>query len=199
MRFTASGLVCLFGLLLASCSPSVDYSGDLGSSSASGPKRDTSLLQITDSGVGGITVDTTYGPKSIAAVMPGYTTDGIQSAVETTTEWATVVFNADGFQVLQAFKAKNGKVREVHGVSPFLQGPNGERIDMSFDQIGLSRRNCRVGKALWRGMAICQAKNTSNVELVFAIPQYQGPFDRLPPDDELRQATLQRILWTPNA
>ncbi|MBO0345272.1 DUF1131 family protein [Roseibium limicola] len=181
--------------LLAACSPTMDYQGD-----GPGPIEQTSsvtLIQITNDSVGGITPETRYSAKAIEAALPGFTTEGVQTAVENTTEWATAVFNSDGFQVLQVFKDSDGSVREVHGVTHHLAGPNGERIGRSFYNLGLNRRDCRVGRSLWRGMAICKAKNAPNVKLVLAIPGYDGPFDQLPPDIALQDSLLQRILWQP--
>src|SRR5690606_22349289 len=121
------------------------------------------------------TAATPYSEKAIQAALPGFTTEGLQSAVENGTEWVIGAFNSDGFQVLQVFKGSGGRVREVHGVTHHLQGPNGERIGMTFAQAGLSASDCRVGENLWRGMAICKARRTPNVTLVFAISQYDGP------------------------
>ncbi|MBD8874773.1 DUF1131 family protein [Roseibium polysiphoniae] len=195
MRSPLLGFACLLGLLAAACSPTVDYDGPVQIARTS----NVTLVQINDDTVGGITAETTYGEKSIAAALPGFTTEGVQTAVEDTTEWAIAAFNSDGFQVLQVFKGKGGKVRTVHGVTHHLQGPNGERIGMTFSEIGSASADCRVGRNLWRGMAICKSKGHKNVELVYAIPGYQGPFDRLPPSKELFDAQLQRIVWTPRS
>ncbi len=195
MRAPLSGFVCLLGLVLTACSPTVDTGGPVQGAHTS----NITLVQITNDSVGGITADTAYGQKSIAAALPGFTTEGVQTAVENNTEWAIAAFNSDGFQVLQAFKGKNGKVRAVHGVTHHLKGPNGERIGMTFHDIGLASSDCRIAQNLWRGMAICQARNAPNVKLVFAIPQYDGPWDRLPPDIQLQDSELQRILWTPKS
>ncbi|WP_346898604.1 DUF1131 family protein [uncultured Roseibium sp.] len=193
MRLSRLLTACLLGYLVAACSPTIDDSGPILVAQTS----DVTLVEISRDSVGGITADTRYGEKAIEAALPGFTAEGIQTAEENTTEWAIGAFNSDGFQVLQIFKGKDGKVRAVHGVTHHLQGPNGERIGMTFAQVGTSRGDCRLGKNLWRGMAICKAKGTPNVELVFAIPEYPGPFDRLAPQDELRKASLQRILWFP--
>jgi len=194
MRFSAIGFLCLFALSAAACSPTADLDGTSGRLSRT---SDTTLVQITDDHVGGIDGSTPFGQKAIEAALPGFTTEGVQTANEDSTEWALAAFNSDGFQVLQVFKGQNGKVRTVHGVTPQLQGPNGERIGMTFSDIGTSRADCRVGKNLWRGMAICRSEGHPNVELVYAIPGYDGPFDQLPVENELFDAELQRILWTP--
>lgn len=196
MRFTATGFLCLLALSAAACSPTADLDGTSGRLSRT---SDTTLVQITDDHVGGINGSTQFGQKAIEAALPGFTTEGVQTANEDSTEWALAAFNSDGFQVLQVFKGQNGKVRTVHGVTPQLQGPNGERIGMTFSDIGTSRADCRVGKNLWRGMAICRSQGHPNVELVYAIPGYDGPFDRLPVENDLFDAELQRILWTPKS
>ncbi|PVB61033.1 DUF1131 family protein [Labrenzia sp. 011] len=194
MRTRAAGFACLLALTGAACTPTSDFDGTSGRLVRT---SDLTLVQITEDNVGGITGETPYSSKAIEAALPGFTTEGIQTAEENTTEWALAAFNSDGFQVLQIFKGKNGKIRAVHGVTHHLQGPNGERIGMTFGEVGTARTDCRVGKNLWRGMAICKSEGHSNVELVYAIPGYQGPFDRLPVSNELFDAELQRILWTP--
>ena len=131
MRAPLSGLVCLLGLVLTACSPTVDTGGPVQGAHTS----NITLIQITNDSVGGITADTAYGQKSIAAALPGFTTEGVQTAVENNTEWAIAAFNSDGFQVLQVFKGSNGKIRTVHGVTHHLAGPNGERIGMTFSDI----------------------------------------------------------------
>jgi len=195
MRFFLTGLALFTAVFVSACSPE----GLDGTSGRLVSTSNLTLVQITEDGVGGINRDTPYSSKAIEAALPGFTTEGIQTANENATEWATAAFNTDGFQVLQVFKAKNGKIRTVHGVTHHLMGPNGERIGMTFSDIGSARSDCRVGKNLWRGMAICKSKGHPNVELVYAIPGYQGPFDQLPPSKELFDAQVQRILWTPKA
>lgn len=192
MRLPLAGFSCVLALAMAACTPTIDDDGPLQVARTS----NVTLVQITPEGVGGITADTAYGEKSIAAALPGFTTSGTQTAEEDNTEWVVAAFNSDGFQVLQVFKGANGKVRAVHGVTHHLTGPNGERIGMTFAEIGTARSDCRDGRNLWRGMAICKAKGTDNIQLVYAIPGYDGPFDQLPPQGELRKAMLQRIIWT---
>lgn len=193
---TRTVIAILTAFAASACSPTGDYDGTSGRLVQT---SNVTLVQITEEKVGGITPETRYGSKSIESALPGFTTEGIQTAVENKTEWALAAFNTDGFQVLQVFKGSNGKVGSVHGVTHHLQGPNGERIGMTFSDIGTARSDCRAGKNLWRGMAICESTGHPNVELVYAIPGYQGPFDRLPPSKELFDAELQRILWTPKS
>ncbi|MXN65766.1 DUF1131 family protein [Stappia sp. GBMRC 2046] len=192
MRRTAAALVLMLAFATASCSSAFDDGPVLSSRN-----QGATLVEISRESVGGIDGSTAYSARAIEAALPGFTTEGLQSATETNTEWVTGAFDAEGFQILQVYKGSNGKIREVHGVSDRLKGPNGERIGMSFAQSGISRSNCRVGRDLWRGMAICPARGAENVSLLFAISQYDGPYDRLAPNSELKQAELQRIVWTP--
>ncbi|SNY92744.1 Protein of unknown function [Cohaesibacter sp. ES.047] len=154
------------------------------------------VLVISDAGISNLTPETRYGPKSIGEAMPGFEIETIQTAGETGTQWTYAAF-LDGLQIAQIFKGENGKIGVVHGVGDAVAGPNGERLGMTFAQSGLSRRSCRVGTKLWRGMAICDARNSEKIKLVFAIAEFDGPFDRLAPSSELDRATLQRILWVP--
>jgi hypothetical protein len=182
--------VLLGSALAAACSPTVD-SGPVAAVRTS----NVTLVQITESGAGGLKDDTPYSERAVEAALPGFSAEGFQAATEDRTEWAIGAFNSDGFQVLHVYKGDNGRIREVHGVTHHLQGPNGERIGMTFAEVGTARSDCRAGRNLWRGMAICNARGSERVTLVYAVSQYQGPFDRLPPDDQLRAASIQRIIW----
>ncbi|MBA5779087.1 DUF1131 family protein [Stappia sp. F7233] len=191
MRSPTAALLAL-ALATGACTPVLDEGPVLASRTS-----DVTLARITEQSAGGIDGSTTYSQKAIAAALPGFTTEGLQSATENDTEWVIGAFNSDGFQVLQVYKGDDGKVREVHGVTHHLQGPDGVRIGMTFQEAGMSRSDCRVGRNLWIGMAICPAPSAPNVKLLFAIPQFNGPFDELAPASELKRAELQRIVWTP--
>ncbi|MCV6548356.1 MAG: DUF1131 domain-containing protein [Cohaesibacter sp.] len=193
IRVSLAGLFGGLLLLLSGCGASMMPLSD-----PAGAPPPPAVLQITDHGVGGLISQTGYGPKAIGKALPGYTIETIQTAGENGTQWTYAAF-LDGLQMVQVFKGSGGKIGVVHGVGDSISGPNGERLGMSFAQSGLSRSACRVGKNLWRGMAICQAKNTQSVSLVFAISGYAGPFDRLPKNSDLGTASLQRILWTPSS
>ncbi|WP_106751901.1 DUF1131 family protein [Pannonibacter carbonis] len=201
MRFVPLFAALGLSVVMAACSQTSNYVETTSSVPSAIPAAartsNVTLVQITGQGVGGINASTPYSSKAIQAALPGFTTDSIQTAVEMTTENAIGAFNSDGFQVLQVFKASDGRIRTVHGVTHHLAGPNGERIGMTFAEVGTRRSDCRIGQELWRGMAICTARGVPNVQLVYAIPQFTGPWDQLPPDNQLRGAAIQRILWTP--
>ncbi|MEM6762448.1 MAG: DUF1131 family protein [Pseudomonadota bacterium] len=150
-------------------------------------------LVITDNGVGTVRSGTPYNETALAEVAPGADIRSIQTAKEDSTAWTHAAF-INETQAVQFFK-RGSTVGEIHGVSQHLQGPNGERIGMTMAQARVSRRNCRNGKKLWRGMAVCKARGAKQVTLVFAIPQYEGPFNKLASAKDLERAELQRIVW----
>ncbi|MCF3935577.1 DUF1131 family protein [Acuticoccus sp. M5D2P5] len=151
-------------------------------------------LTITDDGVGTIHKGTPFQESALATVAPGAEIRPIQTAKESTTVWTQAAFVGD-VQAVQFFKGPGNTVGEIHGVAQHLSGPNGERIGMTFAQARVNRGSCRPGKSLWVGMAICKARGASHVELVFSIPDFDGPFDRLPSGEVLNEAELQRIVW----
>lgn len=153
-------------------------------------------LQITDAGAGPINGSTRYSEAAFKEALPWADVRTVQMARENSTGWTLAIFR-DDIQVIQLFKGSDGRVGEINGVTQHLTGPNGERIGMSLREAGVSRSSCRNGNNLWRGMAICPARRSENVTLVFAIPGYRGPFDVLPSAEDLQDAELQRIIWKP--
>ena len=154
------------------------------------------LLTITAAGVGPINGATHYSKAAIEATLTGYEARSVQSATEDGTVRVLAAFS-DGKQVIQLFRGTAGKVGEVHGVTQYLIGPAGERIGMTFNEIGPQASDCRAARSLWAGMVICPSRGAGNVGLVFAIPDYDGAGDKLPPTDKLDKAKLQRIIWKP--
>lgn len=182
MRFA---LIALLAVTLAGC--------------VSGGGTTTSTetyMTITDSGAGPINGSTRYSESALKEALPWAEVRTVQMARENRTGWTLAVFR-DGIQVIQVFKGSDGRIDEINGVTQHLTGPNGERIGMTMSQAGVSRSSCRVGRNLWRGMAVCPARGSSHVTLVFAIPGYGGPFDELPSSQDLKRAELQRIIWRP--
>lgn len=152
------------------------------------------ILSVTDAGAGAVRSDTRYDVASLEAAIPGSSVRPIETARENGTTSTLAAF-VDGIQVVQIFRGGGGTVGEIHGVTHHLVGPNGERIGEPFRRTGLDRDRCRVGRNLWRGMAVCPARGSEHVTLVFSIPGYDGPFDELPEAGDLAGAELQRIVW----
>ncbi len=191
-RFSALAGLFMASSLLAGCA---DMSS-VGDTVPDTAITQRTLVTMTAASVGPIDGQTRYSTKAIEAALPGFTTQPIQMAEEDRTRWTTGVFH-DGFQVLQVLKGSGGKIGAIHAVSANVTGPNGERLGMRFDQVGTSISDCRVGRNLWRDMAICPSRGAPNVKLVYAVTQYDGPFDALPPREQLASARIQRIVWTP--
>ncbi len=158
--------------------------------------RTASVGQITAAAAGPIRPGTTYSLAGLKAAAPAFTVTPIETAVESRTTSAFGLFY-DGMQTFQAFKGGDGKVGEVHGVGDRVVGPAGERIGMTMAEAGTQPRECRMGRDLWIGMAICTSHGARNVQLVYSIAGYMD-FTHLPPPNELREAMLQRIIWRPN-
>ncbi|WP_202913304.1 DUF1131 family protein [Acuticoccus sediminis] len=149
---------------------------------------------MTDDGIGTLRTGTPFREDAMSVVAPNAEIRSIQTANETRTEWTQAAFIGE-VQAVQFFKGPNNTIGEIHGVSQHLIGPNGERIGMTMAQARVSRRDCRNGESLWRGMAVCKARGAPHIQLVFSIPQYDGPFDELPSSEDLQRAELQRIVW----
>lgn len=156
------------------------------------------MVIVTDAGIANLSKDTKYTDAGLRDAFPGYEIETIRIAHETGTAWVHAAF-LNGLQVVQIVKGSNRQIKAAYGVGDIVAGPNGERMGQSFSQLGLNRDNCRVGKSLWRGMAICDAKNATKVKLVLSIAGYQGPFDKLANQQDLAAATLQRIIWVPTS
>ncbi len=179
-------------LAAAACTP------DSGSAPASEPVARTSgpTVQFTAASAGPVTPGTAYSAQALRAVLPGFEVKPIQTATEADVTSALAAFSG-GLQVMQFIKGSDGKVGQVFGVSPLTVGPGGERLGMTLSQLGIPRQSCRMGGEMWTDMAICPSRSARNVSLVFAVPQYRGPLDQLPPPAELAGAELQRIIWRP--
>lgn len=188
MKPFVRGACLALSVLVAGCAASIDETAVVVPSQT--------YLEITEAAAGPLTPSTGYSAAAIQAAMPGYSAVPITAGLESRTVAALGVFT-DGIQVLQVHRGPGGRIGAVHGVTPRLTGPNGERIGQTFGELRLRRGSCRVGRDLWRGMALCTARGADNVTLVLAISQYQGPYDRLAPDGELENAVLQRIVWEP--
>lgn len=155
--------------------------------------------RISDQQAGPITGSTPYSAAALRQLFPDQRIDVIATADEDGVVNALTVFD-DGLQVMMAIPAPGGRtIKAVHGSGLAVAGPNGERLGMSFRQIGVDRSACRVGTNAWAGMAVCQARGTRNVYLVFDNGGWNGPPNELAPAATLAQGQLQRIVWVPPA
>ncbi len=154
------------------------------------------VLTFTADAAGPLGPSPVYSKTDIETRLPGFETATVQTArEENTTNTLAALYR--GQQAIQLFKGTGGRVSEIHAVNGIVAGPNGEQVGMTFRQAGMSRSSCRVGRNLWRGMAICPSRGAPNVKLVFALPGYRGPYDQMPPQSSIGEATLQRFVWLP--
>lgn len=156
------------------------------------------VMKFTADTAGPLGPSPAFSQAEVQARLPGYQTASAETAHEDKVTRTLAVLH-DGQQALQLFKGSGGRVSEIHAVSGIVAGPNNEQVGMSFRQAGMQRSNCRVGRNYWRGMAICPSKAASNVKLVFALPGYRGPFNKMPPESAIGDATLQKFVWIPKS
>jgi len=154
------------------------------------------IMKFTADAAGPLGSSPNYSTKEIQTRLPGFETATVETARENSVNNALAALY-NGQQALQLFKGSGGKVSEIHAANGIVAGPNNEQVGMTFRQAGMSRSNCRVGRNLWRGMAICPSRGASNVTLVFALPGYRGPFEQMPPESAIGDAVLQRFVWVP--
>ncbi|WP_181704294.1 DUF1131 family protein [Chthonobacter albigriseus] len=182
--------LCLSAVLVASlggCSSGID--SDFGSATATTQSVD--ILAITAGGVSGLPQGTPFSEAAIEEALPGFDASAITMATETDTQAAIALFR-DGLQVVQVLPGPDGAIGSVHGVSTQLRGPAGERIGMSFAEAQVDPSACRLGSGNWFGMPICTSPVAPNVSLVFSTSGFSAS-----PTDAMRNATLERIIWTP--
>lgn len=181
-------------ILLAGCAGQtpLDQSGAISTAPVSG------LYTLTAASAGPITPATAYGSNAIKRLFPGRRTQSVRIADDTRTFYALAVYE-DGLQTLAVEpNQSNNAIVAVHGLGPDVAGPNGERIGMTFDEVGMSSGNCRAGTGLWGGMPICPARGASNVRLVFDPgPGNAGVAGQLPARGVIGKSRLQRIVWAP--
>ncbi|MCB1477260.1 MAG: DUF1131 domain-containing protein [Tepidamorphaceae bacterium] len=194
-RFRFPACVAVLTLLLAACAGQtvpLDQSGAISSAPAS------SLYTLTAASAGPITSATAYGSGTIKGLFPGRRTQAVQIADDERTVYALAVFE-DGLQTIAVEPNKtNSAIVAVHGLGPGVAGPNGERIGMTFSEVGMNSSRCRAGKQLWAGMPICTANGAQNVTLVFDPgPGNAGKPGELPPRNVIGKSKLTRIVWTP--
>lgn len=194
LRFRPAYGAALIALLLASCAgqTSLDGSGAISNAPAS------SLYTLTAASAGPITSATAYGSGTIKSLFPGRRTQAVQIADDERTVYALAVFE-DGLQTIAVEPNNtNSAIVAVHGLGPGVAGPQGERIGMTFDEVGMSSSRCHAGQQLWAGMPICTANGAQNVTLVFDPgPGNAGKPGQLPSRGAIGKSKLTRIVWTP--
>ncbi|MFN0262829.1 DUF1131 family protein [Tepidamorphus sp. 3E244] len=157
------------------------------------------MYTLSAGSAGPITASTPYGTNSLKQLFPGRRQQSVQIADDERTFYAVAIFE-DGLQTIAVEpNSSNSAIAAVHGLGPDVAGPNGERIGMTFSEVGMSSSRCRAGKGLWAGMPICKARGTDNVTFVFDPgPGNTGAPGKLPPRGAIGQSKLTRIVWMPD-
>jgi Protein of unknown function (DUF1131) len=176
---------------LAGCADSLE--GDQLANAATSSRPD---LVITAEGVPGLPAGSPYSEAAIESAMPGFDASPITMATATREQAALALFR-DGLQVVQVSEGGGGRIGAVYGVSDRVRGPAGERIGMTLKEARINPASCQVGTGNWRGMPLCPSPAAPNVTLAFSVPGYMES-SALPGPDQLEDATLQRIIWTPS-
>ncbi|ESR22743.1 DUF1131 family protein [Lutibaculum baratangense] len=145
---------------------------------------------------GPITATTSYSRQALQALFPGDRIDVIQTADETGVVSALTIFE-EGLQTLMVIPTSNRReIKAVHGAGLAVAGPGGERLGMTFRELGMDRGTCRLGQGPWVGMAVCRSRQAPNVSLVFDPGEWSEP-NELAPAEVLAEGRLQRIVWSP--
>lgn len=153
--------------------------------------------KISAGAAGPITADTPYSAATFHKLFPNERIDVISTADEDGVVNAMTIFD-EGLQVMMVIPEKSGKtIKAVHGSGLAVAGPNGERLGMTFREVGMSRNSCEVGSGPWAGMAVCTEGNAPNVYLVFDNGGWNGSPGELAPASALADGKLQRIVWVP--
>ena len=196
-RLTARfSLVGALAFVVAACAGQTPQTGT-GAISSAPVSGDFTL---TGQSAGKITPATGFSQSAIQQLYPGRRLQTTRIADDRHTFHALSVYD-QGLQTIAVIPADGGsRIKAVHGLGPNVAGPNGERIGMTFSEIGQNRGRCSVGQNLWRGMPICRARGADNVLLVFDPgPENIGSQTELPGRAILSQSRLQRIVWQPRS
>jgi hypothetical protein len=159
---------------------------------------DETWIRIESSGAGPLDGSVPFDAARIVALLPDYTTGNALISLETQTTDALVLFHPNpggAVQTLQVLPHADGRIGEIHGVSRQVRGPAGERPGMSFADAKVDASTCRMGTALWAGLAVCRSSGARNVLLTFSFRGAAGNATALPTGDDLATAELQRVIW----
>lgn len=165
-------------MLLASCAGQQNLA--TGGAISTAPAA--SMYTLSPQSAGPITPATPYGATPLKRLFPGRRQQAVRIADDEHTFYALAVYE-DGLQTIAVQpNGSNSAIAAVHGLGPGVAGPNGERIGMTFAEIGMKPDQCRAGRGLWAGMPICKARGAQNITFVFDPgPGNAGAAGQLPP------------------
>lgn len=184
-------LALLLGLALSACAdaPAPD------ATPASSPTDLATVLTIGPDGVGRLGAETPFDTTSVrAALPPGFAVE--LRSVETEDGLIPVAWALrDGQLVLEVYPADGGaEVGRIDAASDQVEGPDGARTGQTFADLDGADMDCDPGEEELSGRVVCRPGRGGAVRYVFA---HADALDgRMPDDDRLANALLERLVWT---
>jgi len=156
----------------------------------------SSLMQITDSGVGNLTNNTPFSVEAIQAAFPTMEIT-TETAMGEGTEYPIIVVSDAGNEAVRIEPtADASRIYRVRSTSAQLLGASGHTVGDSFSSVydGIIPRDCLPGVDASAGAVSCPAPGSQDVRYMFEGSW--GPLmGQLPSDSELSGSTLKMIFW----
>ena len=186
-----SRLALALAVALAACA------GDAAPDDASPapPGSSTAQLALDADGVHQLGAETPFDTAAVrSALPPGFTVE--LRSVETEAGPAPVAWALrDGLLVLEVYPSDDGAtVGRIDAASDQVTGPDGARTGQTFADLDGGQMDCEPGDGDLAGRVVCRASRGSPVRYVFAHADADA--SRLPDDDQLADALLERVVWT---
>lgn len=154
------------------------------------------LLTIGPEGVEGLDARTPFSRDALASALPpDFELEEGQLVTETDTIPVPVLYVFHEGQIMLEVSpdASGVYVGRVDAASAEVEGPNGLRPGLGFEDAGGRDMTCDPGRGDLSGRAVCTRGGP--LRYVFAHGGAPTP-DALPSDETLRQSILERIVWT---
>ncbi|MEM9206568.1 MAG: DUF1131 family protein [Pseudomonadota bacterium] len=152
-------------------------------------------VSLSEDAAGPITAATPYSAQSLSGLFPGFKFDTVRTMDDGRVVNFLAGFDEDGFQAFQVEgNASRRAITAVHVVGPAGAGPRGERVGMTYADVGGRGMSCDAGRGQWTGMAICK-RSGSKISYIFSPEEFSGSSGTLPRGDELANARIVRMIW----
>ena len=184
-----SRLALVLALALAACAD------DPTPVAAPSPDDPAARLALDTDGVGQLGAETPFDTAAVrSALPPGFAVELRSVETEagpTPVAWAL----RDGLLVLEVYPGDDGAtVGRIDAASDQVAGPDGARTGQTYADLGGGRMDCEPGERDLAGRVVCRASRGASVRYVFAHAAADA--SRLPDDDQLADALLERMVWT---
>ena len=159
------------------------------------PTDPVTRLTLDAGGVGPLGAETPFDTAAVRAALPAGFVVELRS-VETDAGLVPVAWALrDGQLVLEVYPdAASAAVARIDAASDQVAGPGGARTGQTFDALGGADMDCDPGDAELSGRVVCRPASGGAVRYVFAHADADD--GRLPDDDRLANALLERLVWT---